>query len=81
MRRLKELLIDRKVPRHERDRIPLLLLDGRIAWVPGVTIADEFRLRGGGEALVAEWVEDPEPALQRSTFTAGPPARTEDGEP
>jgi tRNA(Ile)-lysidine synthetase-like protein len=80
MRRLKELLIDRKVPRARRDRIPLLLLDGRIAWVPGVAIAEEFRLQGGGEALVAEWIEGTEPALQRSTFRRGADAPAEDGE-
>lgn len=46
-RRLKEVLIDRRVPRRRRDRLPLLCLgrDGeRIAWVPGVTIDDAFRL-------------------------------------
>ena len=45
MRRLKELLIDHKVPSAERDRIPLLLVDGAVAWVPGITIADRFRLQ------------------------------------
>jgi tRNA(Ile)-lysidine synthase len=42
-RKLKELLIDRKVPRSERDRLPLLEIEGRLAWVPGVTIAEAFR--------------------------------------
>jgi tRNA(Ile)-lysidine synthase len=42
-RRLKEVLIDRRVPRGERGRIPLLCCDGRIAWVPGVTIDQSFR--------------------------------------
>jgi tRNA(Ile)-lysidine synthase len=36
--RLKEVLIDRRVPRLQRDFLPLLLVAGRIAWVPGVTI-------------------------------------------
>ena len=67
MRRLKDLLIDRKVPRDRRDRIPLLLLDGANAWVPGVTIAEEFRLRGEREALVAEWVANPAGPRTRST--------------
>ena len=38
-RRLKEVLIDRGVPRAERDRLPLLCRGERILWVPGVTIA------------------------------------------
>jgi tRNA(Ile)-lysidine synthase len=43
-RKLKEVLIDRGVPRRERDRLPLLLVGGRIAWVPGVTVDEAFRL-------------------------------------
>lgn len=43
-RRLKDLLIDRRVPRRQRDRLPLLVVDGEIAWVPGITIAERFRL-------------------------------------
>ncbi|HET9768549.1 MAG TPA: tRNA lysidine(34) synthetase TilS [Thermoanaerobaculia bacterium] len=60
-RRLKELLIDRKVPRETRDRLPLLCVDGdlgngdQVAWVPGVTIHHPFRLReGAATAWVAE---------------------------
>jgi tRNA(Ile)-lysidine synthase len=37
-RRLKEVLIDRRVPRLQRDHLPLLEVGGKIAWVPGVTI-------------------------------------------
>lgn len=44
-RRLKEVLIDHGVPRRERDRLPLLVVGERIAWVPGVTIENVFRLR------------------------------------
>jgi tRNA(Ile)-lysidine synthase len=53
-RRLKEVLIDRRVPRHLRDRLPLLVVDGRIAWVAGVTIDERFRLAGHATAWVAE---------------------------
>lgn len=58
-RKLKDVLIDRRVPRPERDRLPLLCVDGRIAWVPGVTVDEAFRLpegseRDGGEAWTAE---------------------------
>ena len=52
-RRLKEVLIDRRVPRHERDRLPLLCLRGRIAWVPGVTVDDSFRLSPASRPWVA----------------------------
>jgi tRNA(Ile)-lysidine synthase len=53
-RRLKDVLIDHKVPRDRRDRLPLLCVGERIAWVPGVTVEDAFRLRGDGLAWVAE---------------------------
>ena len=52
-RRLKEVLIDRRMPRHQRDRLPLLCVGDRIAWVPGVTIDERFRLGGQPDAWVA----------------------------
>ncbi len=54
-RRLKDVLIDHKVPRERRDRLPLLCVAGQVAWVPGVTIHHPFRLREG--ATVA-WVAE-----------------------
>ncbi len=67
IRRLKELLIDHKVPYAERDALPLLLVDGTIAWVPGITIDDRFRL--GDESLpwVAEWIDNPRSDFRRIT--------------
>lgn len=56
-RKLKELLIDRRVPRRERDRLPLICVGERIAWVPGVTIDQRFRIAGERTAWTA-WVEE-----------------------
>ena len=53
-RRLKDVLIDRRVPQPERDRLPLLFARGRLAWVPGVTIADAFRVGGEEETWIAQ---------------------------
>ena len=53
-RRLKEVFIDRRVPRAERASLPLLCVGGRIAWAPGVTIDQSFRLDGHATAWVAE---------------------------
>ncbi len=53
-RKLKDLLIDRHVPREARDRLPLLCLGARIAWVPGVTVDEDFRIAGEGETWIAE---------------------------
>jgi tRNA(Ile)-lysidine synthase len=52
-RRLKEVLIDRRVPRAWRERIPLLCVGGSIAWVPGVTIDQRFRIGTEATAWVA----------------------------
>jgi tRNA(Ile)-lysidine synthase len=42
--KLKAFLIDRKVPRPERDRIPLVVSGGKIAWVVGYQIDDRFKV-------------------------------------
>jgi tRNA(Ile)-lysidine synthase len=41
---LGDLFTDRKVPRSQRSRLPVVLADGRIAWVAGVAVSEEFRL-------------------------------------
>jgi tRNA(Ile)-lysidine synthase len=52
-RKLKDVLIDRRVARGSRDRIPLLVHAGNIVWVPGVTLAEEHRVRRGAPCWVA----------------------------
>ena len=44
-RKLQDFLVDRKVPREERDTVPLVV-DGqdRIVWVVGESVAEEFRV-------------------------------------
>ena len=78
MRRLKELLIDHKVPRAERDRLPLLLVEGTIAWVPGITIADRFRLQDESDAWVVEWIDNPRGDFQRMDIDDVPAAGREE---
>ncbi|MBW3563500.1 MAG: tRNA lysidine(34) synthetase TilS [Acidobacteria bacterium] len=50
-RKLKDVLIDRRVPRSERDRIPLLVIDGVVAWIPGVEVSERFRVEEGRDLL------------------------------
>ncbi|MDQ1349241.1 MAG: tRNA(Ile)-lysidine synthase [Acidobacteriota bacterium] len=78
MRRLKELLIDHKVPRAERDRLPLLLVEGTIAWVPGITIADRYRLQDESLPWVVEWLDNPQEDFQRRTIEDVPAAGREE---
>ena len=39
-----DFLTDMKVPRHERDEVMLLTTKGKIAWIPGYRISDEFKV-------------------------------------
>jgi tRNA(Ile)-lysidine synthase len=44
-RKLQDLLVDRKVPRNERDRVPVVVdATGRIVWVAGLATAHECRV-------------------------------------
>lgn len=52
-RKLKKFLIDRRVPRHKRDSIPLVVdASGHIVWVAGQEIGHAFRLVGDEDAVL-----------------------------
>jgi len=54
-RKLKDFLIDRKIPRHRRDQIPLLVKDDEILWVAGLEISEKCRVgRNSRRVLKAE---------------------------
>ncbi|MFQ5527764.1 MAG: tRNA lysidine(34) synthetase TilS [Thermoanaerobaculia bacterium] len=57
-RKLKDLLIDNRIPRYDRDRLPLLCHSDRILWVPGVTIDHEARIQEHSKVWVAEIIPD-----------------------
>jgi tRNA(Ile)-lysidine synthase len=40
-RKLQDILVDAKVPRRERDLLPLVFLDERLIWVPGLAVEAE----------------------------------------
>jgi len=46
-RSLQDLFTDRKVPRARRDRLPVVVSGGEIAWVPGVATGERFRVGEG----------------------------------
>jgi tRNA(Ile)-lysidine synthase len=50
--KLKSFLIDRKVPKDLRDRIPLVVSGERIAWVVGHAIEDRFKVTGATRRVV-----------------------------
>ncbi len=54
--KVSDLLIDRKVPAGDRESLPVVLVDGNVAWVPGVAPAHDLRLDGPREgALRLTW--------------------------
>ncbi|MGH7777152.1 MAG: tRNA lysidine(34) synthetase TilS, partial [Candidatus Dormibacterales bacterium] len=64
-RKLQDILVDARVPRAERDRLPLVFAAGKLALVPGLAVAREFAAPpgGGGVHVTVERVpttaEDP----------------------
>jgi tRNA(Ile)-lysidine synthase len=49
---LQDALVDRKVPRELRDRLPVCTLDGAIVWVPGLPPAADFAIQRGAKTVV-----------------------------
>lgn len=51
---LQDLFTDRGVPRSQRGRVPVVTAGGRVAWVAGVAVSEEFRLgeRSSGIAVI-----------------------------
>jgi tRNA(Ile)-lysidine synthase len=54
-RSLKNLLQEAGVPPWLRGELPMLWVDGRLAWIAGVGVAAEFRCRAGEPGLTPEW--------------------------
>ena len=52
-RKLQDFLVDRKVPRKERDTLPLVVdSDDRIVWVVGHSVAEDFRVTGASQGVI-----------------------------
>jgi tRNA(Ile)-lysidine synthase len=50
---LQDFFVDAKVQRDKRDKIPLVVdADGRIVWVAGLSVAEEFRVTDRTKAVV-----------------------------
>jgi tRNA(Ile)-lysidine synthase len=48
---LQDLFTDRKVPRSERGRVPVVEARGEVAWVGGLAVAERFRASPGADAV------------------------------
>jgi tRNA(Ile)-lysidine synthase len=55
-RKLQDILTEARVPRHRRDRLPLVFAGGRLAWVPGIAV-DVESAAAPGEPAQHVWLE------------------------
>lgn len=46
-KRIKELFIDMKIPRSERDKIPLVSIDNEVVWVVGYKVSNSYKIDNG----------------------------------
>ena len=51
----RDLAQEAGVPPWLRDDLPLLWVDGRLAWIAGVGVAAEFRCRPGESGVLPDW--------------------------
>ena len=52
-RRVQDLLVDRKIPRNARDRVPVVVdAAGRIVWIVNVAVAERCRVRTPESGMV-----------------------------
>jgi tRNA(Ile)-lysidine synthase len=57
-KKLKELLIDRKIPAGLRDSIPLVIWNGEIVWVAGVEVSERFKVGPGPGDVYEVWIDE-----------------------
>lgn len=50
-KKLKDLMIDQRIPRESRDRFPVLVADEQPIWVSGVTLDDRCRIEEGATSV------------------------------
>jgi tRNA(Ile)-lysidine synthase len=51
-RKVQDVLTDAKVPPEARDRLPLLVVDDNVVWIPGYRVARAFAARASGAGAV-----------------------------
>lgn len=56
-KKLKDFLIDRKIPVEVRDAIPLLVWNGEIVWVGGIEISETFKVTDPAGEQYEVWLE------------------------
>jgi len=69
-KKLKDFLIDRKIARDSRDRLPLLVWNDEIVCVLGVEISERFKVTDPAGAIFEVWMEDARDAAPAAPFVS-----------
>jgi tRNA(Ile)-lysidine synthase len=56
-KKLKDIFIDMKIPKEEREKIPILCFDEKIAWIIGIRISEEYKLTSKSKNILKVVVE------------------------
>lgn len=51
-KKLKDIFIDMKIPKEEREHIPILCFDEKIAWIIGIKISEEYKVTKESEKIL-----------------------------
>ena len=56
-KKLKDIFIDMKIPKEERDNIPILCFDEKIAWIIGIRTSEKYKLTNESKNILKVVVE------------------------
>jgi len=56
-KKIKDIFIDMKIPKEERDNIPILCFDEKIAWIIGIRTSEEYKLTNISKNILKVVVE------------------------
>ncbi|MDP8231513.1 MAG: tRNA lysidine(34) synthetase TilS [Candidatus Zophobacter franzmannii] len=70
-KKLKDFFIDEKVPKFDRDRIPIVTNGDKIIWVCGQRIDDKFKVRSDSKNIIMLKIERKSRIKQRSASRYG----------
>lgn len=51
-KKLKDIFIDMKIPKEERERVPILCFDEKIAWIIGIKISEEYKVTNNSKKIL-----------------------------
>lgn len=56
-KKIKDIFIDMKIPKQDRDNIPLLCFDEKISWIIGIKLSEEYKLTNKSKNILKVMVK------------------------